>query len=164
MDLCLPEESGVVFLCWTMRRDGGPPSIYHLISGHWAEAIRVALWHSVLACVDGIIFHCAVLCFVASTSTPLLHYVFDFGTLSRDFSVLEVSENQWNKQSVTVTAMLHAINLHNCVNRLYVVMWHVCWHATQQIITSTLTTTTQFLNEATEHEKGWSSRSSNEVE
>lgn len=43
MDLCLPEESEVVFLCWTMRRDGGPPSIHHLISGHWAETIRAAL-------------------------------------------------------------------------------------------------------------------------
>lgn len=34
MDLCLPEESGVVFLRWIMGRDWEPLSIYQLISGH----------------------------------------------------------------------------------------------------------------------------------
>lgn len=34
MDLCLPEESGVVFLHSIIGRDGEPVSIYQLISGH----------------------------------------------------------------------------------------------------------------------------------
>lgn len=96
MDLCLPEESGVVFLCWTMRRDGGPTSIYHLISGHKAEAIRAALRPCVLPCVDGITFHCAVLCLVASASPPLLR-------CPRDFSALKVTaasvEQTWVSRS-----------------------------------------------------------------
>lgn len=34
MDLCLPEEYEVVFLCWTMRGDGGPPSVHDVINEH----------------------------------------------------------------------------------------------------------------------------------
>lgn len=47
---------------------------------------------------------------------------------------------------------------------IYVVMSRVHWHAMQQIIMSSLTTASHFHDDAPEHEKGWSSRSSNRVE
>lgn len=56
MALCLPEKSGVVFLCWTMREDGGSLSIHHLISGHEAEAVRVALCCCASVYVDEIMY------------------------------------------------------------------------------------------------------------
>lgn len=52
--------------------------------GHYAEAIRAALCPRVSAFVDGIIFHCAVLCFAASSFPSLLRCVFDFDMLSHD--------------------------------------------------------------------------------
>ncbi len=80
---------------------------------------------------------------------------------------LQCTESDCNisgtNMSVTVTATLHATNIHKCMHLLCVVMSSVLWHAMRQI-TSSLTATSQFPNEATEHEKGWSSRSSNRVE
>lgn len=71
---------------------------------------------------------------------------------------------------VTVTANPPCYNIQYTIYILYTIPWlyvvmsRVCWHAMQQIITSSLTATLHFPNEAKEHEKGWSSRSSNRVE
>lgn len=136
MDLCLPEESGVVFLSRTMRRDGGPPSIHHLISGQKKSGRLCA--PVCRPCVDAIAFHRAVLCFVASTFPSLLRCVFHSDCDD-----------------------VHTTHLHKMRGFS---MLYVRWHAMHRTIPSSLTATSDFPNDTTEHEKGWSSSSSNRVE
>lgn len=170
MDLCLPEESEVVFLCWTRRRDGGPPSIHHLISGYYRQKQSGRLCAPVCQPVLIVSFS-IVLCFVLSPAPSLLSSAASFILACCPVTVLwwcsvryKSLQHQWNKRECHSHSNPPRSQHAQVHWYMYAVVPRVHLHAMQQIITSSLTATSHFPNDATEHEKGWSSRSSNGAE
>lgn len=150
MALCLPEKSGVVFLCWTMREDGGSSSIHHLISVHEAEAVRAALCCCASVYVDEIMYSCPLLLF--NIPWPPRWCSARCSISGTNVTVTVRTKERPFLQLILRVACLPVI----------ISVGH--WHSKPQILTGSLTEASHFHSDSPEHEKGWSSRFSNGVE